>query len=83
MGLLEELPSNYVFTEEDNDKAWDILRVSLFAPVEEMRDMTPEEEDFYWPVHHAERIKCVIGRWPTVREVREFLEKEQEEQKQK
>ena len=83
MGLLEELPDSYQFTDADDERAWQILRDSLFAPVDEMRDMTPEEESFYWPVHHAERIRCIIGRWPTVREVREFLAKEQEEQKPK
>lgn len=77
MGLLDELPPNYVFTEEDNERAWDILTQSLFAPMDQMRDMTLEEESFYWPVHHAERIRCIIGRWPNVREVREFLAKEQ------
>jgi hypothetical protein len=70
--LFDQMPDGYQFTQQDVDAHWE-----LFA--KEFRDnltLTPEEEDFYRVVDDADRLRCIIGRMPTMRELRKYWEEQ-------
>lgn len=77
MRLSEALPDEYVFTEEDFDAHMSLWKKEFV----DNQELTPEEEDFYHMVDEAHRMKCHIGRWPTMGELRQHWKEKDAKQK--
>lgn len=76
-GFLDSLDDDYRFTEEDVDRAWDILAETVFG--DDGRAMTPQEEDFCAVMHAVEEVKAKLRFFPTKQGLLAELEKEARE----
>jgi hypothetical protein len=75
--FLETLPDDYRFTEEDVDRAWDILMDTVFG--DEGREITPQEEDFCAVMHAVEEVKAKLKFFPTKQGLLADVERESRE----
>jgi hypothetical protein len=65
-----DLPDNYQFTDADID-----MRMNLFAKeFVDNETLTEEEEEFYYVVDQADRVRWEIKRLPTMGELRKYWE---------
>src|SRR5882724_6937314 len=77
-----EIPDSYTFTDDDHEWYWAnfdrICTTEGPAP-----DVTEAELDLFDTVNQADRLKSILKRWPTMKELREYWKQEAEEQARK
>jgi hypothetical protein len=69
----KEIPDTYTFTDDDYDWHWAnfgrICTKEGPAP-----DVTEAELSFFNTVNQANRLRCILKRWPTMKELRKWWE---------
>jgi hypothetical protein len=77
MSILEKLPPSYKFSPADADRGWEIFARYMTSEV------TPEEMELSDFALKAEQMHYKSKRWPTVLEVAEQFQRENQERQKR
>jgi hypothetical protein len=81
MTFLDTLPDDYQFTKQDMEKHWELFPKCV-TPSGPLSTVTQDEFDFYNLTDEADRLARIIKRLPTMKELRQYLQAEQEKRQQ-
>jgi hypothetical protein len=79
MSLVDTLPDDYQFTGEDMEKHWELFPKCV-TPDGPLPTVTEQELEFYNVTDEADRLSRILKRLPTIGELREYWQREEEDQ---
>jgi hypothetical protein len=81
MSFVDTLPDEYQFTKQDMEKHWELFPKCV-TPDGPLPTVTEQELEFYYVTDEADRLARILKRLPTMVELREYWQAEEEKQKQ-
>ncbi len=82
MSFVDTLPDDYQFTEQDQDRYWEMFD-KCCGPNGPSPEATKEELDYFNVAEEAHRVSTILKRMPTMGELRQHWQREQEEQERR
>jgi hypothetical protein len=79
MSFVDTLPDEYQFTKQDMAKHWELFPKCV-TPDGPLPTVTEQELEFYNVTDEADRLARVLKRLPTMGELREYWQAEEEKQ---
>ncbi len=75
-----EIPDSYTFTDDDHEWYWANFG-RICTKEGPTPDVTEAELDLFHTVNQADRLKSILKRWPTMKELRRWWDVQRTQEK--